>query len=82
MTDYYAPAASVLTRLHLRNPDVPVVRDVSSHRLDEQKSTIGETKCGEPMLSAELWQMVERLPGDVVCPRCAGEPAAEQGALL
>lgn len=82
MTDYYAPAVRILTRLHLRNPDVPVVRDVSSSRLDEQKSTIGETLCGEPMYCADLWQLLEMLPGDRVCGACLGEPEGEQEALL
>ena len=80
MTDYYAPAAQILTRLHIKNPDVPVVHD--AHRLDDQRSTIGDTLCGQPMLCADLWQLVELMPGDKVCAGCLGEPQVEQGALL
>jgi hypothetical protein len=82
MTDYCAPASKVLTRVHVRNPDALSVRDNGHSRPEDDKSTIGETVCGQPMFCADLWQLVDLLPSDTVCAGCLGEPVAEQGALL
>jgi hypothetical protein len=81
VTDYYAPASVLLSRLHLRDPGVPQVRDPAG-RAEDSKSTIGGTRCGLPMLCRDLWQMTDRHPGEQVCPACLGLPEDEQGSLL
>lgn len=36
------------------------------------------TRCGEPMGEDELWQEIERQPGDKVCPGCEGRTVQPQ----
>lgn len=65
MTGYTAPAAKVLTVLHIAGED-------------------GRTVCGIDMEPGDLWQPVERQPGDQVHQACEHpeRDAEEQGALL
>lgn len=76
--EYVAPARWPLTVLHLRNPSVPAMADGP-----QRDATEGVTQCGEVMKASDLWQLVEREPGDRVCPGCRGEDRSEeQGSLL
>jgi hypothetical protein len=66
--DYCAPAATVLTLLHVVDPSAPWVHDLKG-----DGTTYGSTMCGLPMLTAQSWQLIEQLPGEKVCPQCLGE---------
>lgn len=77
MTDYTAPAAFVLTKLHIRDPAIAATEGAPG-----RDATCGQTVCGQPMLAAQLWMLLDLEPGDAVCPACLGQPAHEQGALL
>lgn len=72
---YTAPATSILTRLHLADPEIPPSPEA-------EEPSDGQTACGLVMLCAELWVETELRPGDAVCRQCLGEPDVEQGALL
>jgi hypothetical protein len=76
--EYVAPARWAFTVLHLKDPGVP-----SRPGGPAQEAAEGMTRCGELMKASDLWQLVEREPGDRVCPGCLGEDLAEeQGSLL
>lgn len=76
--EYVAPARFVLTVLHVKDPAAP-----SRPGNPGQEAAEGSTRCGLLLLASELWQMVEREPGDRVCERCLGEDLSEeQGSLL
>lgn len=80
MTDYTAPARFSLTVVHIRNPEKS-----GKTAMPGQDATAGETICGRPMLNAELWQLLDLEPSDVVCAACLDPAAAgaeQQGMLL
>jgi hypothetical protein len=79
VTDYVAPAAKALTVLHLKDP---CARD--SVASPDRLAAIGMTMCGEPMVTADLWMLLEREPRDKVCSRCLdpGSGDEDQGTLL
>jgi hypothetical protein len=76
-TPYVAPARYVVTVLHRQNPDVPPVTTGPD-------PSDGMTRCGLPMLTAEIWQPVDGRDGERLCTGCmptgpgpAPEPATE-----
>ena len=71
---YVAPSTEPLTCLHVRDP-LALNRDLDSD---------GVTACERALLHREIWQVVDKRPGDRVCPACLGEPEAEadDGALF
>lgn len=71
MTAYVAPAARVLTVVHLSESTGPAYRWLS-----------GETLCGIAMAEDECWVPVELRSADQVCKGCQGQPEDEQAVLL
>jgi hypothetical protein len=72
---FCAPASKVVTVLHLRDPAVAAS--------EKPEPSDGATRCGLPLLVAELWVPIaeeEMRPGDSVCRGCRGI-ADEQGAM-
>lgn len=73
---YTAPADRPLTVLHIRNPDVK-----GCEGTPDRAASSGVTLCGLELRNEELWQLVDLMPGDSVCPQCRGGPAPSEAVL-
>lgn len=69
---YCAPASKVVTVLHLR--------DLDAKPGEQPEPYDGMTRCGLPLVVADLWIPVDRQPEDSVCRECQGL-SDEQGAM-
>ena len=69
---YTAPASKVLTVVHLQDP--------GAQATEKPEASDGMTRCGLPLLVAELWIPVDLRTGDSLCRKCQGI-TDDQGAM-